>query len=296
MDRRFVGIGVIVVALLAMAILPGLVGRSVPGTAVVDPAVPVVGGCVLVPKGVRPAFDGGTGAGDAVRVPRAAPGDCGQPDAGRVVAVALNSSLPGSQDIGELNAASSRFCPTPSTVARRQFGATYQWRGDGARIDFEAALRLDVALVAAQPGDAAGPWLACVAASDNGPIAADLTQRSSWDPLASCLNAADLVFYRTAESVIDPVPLAESCALPHSAQLLGSWTNIAGTPAPSSYRLACREFAVHVTGMVDPTAGGQLEVDWAQSQGACVLATIDPTRTLDGSLYGIGDAALPWTR
>ncbi|MGI8416713.1 MAG: hypothetical protein ACR2P2_11035 [Nakamurella sp.] len=293
MDRRFVGIGVVVAALIAAAILPGIVGKSVIGAAVVDPAVPLVGGCVLARSGVTPGFSDGTNTGNTIRVPRAAAGDCSDPDAARVLAVALNAAVPGSQQVADYDAAWSRLCSTSAAAVGRHVGSPYEWKGDSSRIDFEADLQLQVALVAAQLGDADGPWLACIAQWNNNPIAADLSQPASWNQLASCLDAAGVADYRNAASD-EVVRSPGSCARPHLAQILGRSTDSAGEPAIDDFRTGCRDFAVQVTGMADPTAGGRLEVEWVPAESACLLVVVDASRTLTASLYGIGDAPLPW--
>lgn len=305
MDRRFVGIGVIVVALLAMAILPGLVGRSVPGTAVVDPAVPVVGGCVVAPNGVHPRFAGTVPGDISPVVPRASAGSCDSPNAARVLATTIGSDLIGPGDTvdsadlteDEYSYAQDRLCPDPVTLARPRISSSYQWQAGSVRVELGPVFRVQGALVAAESGASSGPWLACVAESWNSePLALDLTKAASWDELAACVDAAGLVAYRTGNAADDGTPESHSCTEPHVAQWIGGWRSTGGSPDVKSFQAACRGFAAHVTHMADPTAGGQLRPEWSRGMGTCLLTVVDPTRTLDGSLYGIGDAALPWTR
>lgn len=307
MDRRFVGIGVVVVALLAVAIVPGIVGKTVTGAAAFDPAVPVVGGCVVAPNGVQASFDGGTKGNIAPLVPRASVGPCNSANAARVLATSIGRVEFGFDPAGSTNIdtidvtpfdysnAEDRICPDPVTLVRPQIPTTYQWQSGSVRVELEPMVRLGGALVAAEPGAASGPWLACVAQSGNSePLAVDLTKPASWDDLAACLDAAGLASSRSP-TFSGMSPALNGCAGPHVAQILGGWGSTGGSPGPAGFQAACRGFAASVTQMADPTAGGQLRPEWSQGSGLCLLTVVDPTRTLRGSLYSIGDAPLPWS-
>ncbi|MDQ2846565.1 MAG: hypothetical protein M3Y77_09500 [Actinomycetota bacterium] len=307
MDRRIVGIGVVVAALLAIAILPGIVGKTVNGAAVVDPTVPAVGGCVVAPKGVQAPFDGGTKGNIARLVPRASVGRCDSAHAARVLATSIGRVEFGFDPAGSANIdtlditpfdysdAENRICPNPVTMVRPQIPTGYQWQSGSVRVELEPMVRLGGALVAAEPGAASGQWLACVAQSDSGePLAVDLTKPASWADLAACLDAAGLATSRSPIST-GMSPTLNGCAGPHVAQILGGWGGTGGSPGPASFQAACRGFAASVTQMADPTVGGQLRPEWSQGSGLCLLTVVDPTRTLSGSLYGIGDAPLPWS-
>ncbi|MGI8416712.1 MAG: hypothetical protein ACR2P2_11030 [Nakamurella sp.] len=306
MDRRFVGIGVVVAALIAAAILPGIVGKRVTGVAVADPTVPIVGRCLVVSALLQPRFDGGTKGNIAPLVPRASVGPCDSENAARVLATSIGRvefgyDPAGSPDIDAVDItpldysnAQQHICPDPLTLVRPPIPTSYRWESGSVQVELKPLVRLGGALVAAEPGAASGPWLACVAESENNePVAADLTKPASWDDLAACLDAAGLATSLRLATTLAPPPTA-GCAHPHAAQILGGWVSGDPPPTPASIQAACRGFAADITGMPDPTAGGQLDVEWSESMGLCLVAVVDPTKTLTGSLYGIGDAPLPW--
>ncbi|MDQ6656732.1 MAG: hypothetical protein M3Z00_00600 [Actinomycetota bacterium] len=308
MDRRYVGIGLVVAALLAIAVLPGVIGKAVTGAAAVDPTVPVVGGCVVAPNGVYAPFDGGTKGNVAPLVPRARVGPCNSAKAATVLATSVGRvefgfDQAGSTDIDtiaitsfEYSDAEDRICPDPVSMTRPHIPTSYQWQSGSVRVELEPMVRLQTALVAAEPQSASGSWLACVAQSGSGePLRVDLTKPAGWADLAACLDAAGLAASRSPISTSRWASF-DGCARPHVAQILGGWRSTGGSPGPASFQAACRGFAAAVTRMADPTAGGLLRPEWSQGSGLCLLTVVEPSkRTLTGSLYGIGEAPLPWS-
>ncbi len=297
MDRRLAGIGVLVVALLAAAVLPALIGRSVTGTATAARDVPVIGGCVLAPEGVMPtSIDPVRG----YRLPSARVGDCQAANAARVLGVTFGKSRPSSADPYTTE---TQVCDAALVNAYRVSGASvYAWKGSTTFAVVKPVVRLQSHLVLPD-ARTHSRWLACVAADDSGtPLALDLTRADSWGQLTSCLDVTGL---RAAEDNPYTIEIAVStgisCSEPHVAQILGIEDQTGGSLGPNDYTTVCTKYAKIVTRMPDPTAGGQLVVQglsaqaWAEGAGACLLVATDPSRTLTGSLFGIGAASLPWS-
>ncbi len=302
MDRRFVGIGLLVVALLAAAILPGLLGRRLTGTAAVEHGVPVVGGCVWAPNGVMPtAMDSSRGT---IRVAAGRAEDCTVPGAARVLGVTYGTYVPNGSWIAT-DSALTPWCDAKESSTEKLSGASsYIWKGPSGFIAFQPIVGLQGALVLASPGS--GRWLACVAADTAGqPLALDLNlnRPDSWGQLTGCLDPASLrvVVNHDQNTVTDAASLVTPCSVPHVAQVLGEEGQRGGSLTQTDHRTACAAYAKASTGMTDPTAGGQLVVrtvntaDQGTWSGSCLLVVADTTKTLTGSLYGIGNAPLPWT-
>ncbi len=282
MDRRLVGIGVVVVALLAATVLPALVGRNVTGTAIAAPDIPVVGDCVLAPDGVSPTrIDPVKGW----RLPSARVGDCLAANAARVLGLTFGKSVPPSADP---YTTSTQLCGVALVNAERLSGASvYTWRGSSTFAVVNSVDRLQGELVLSDPSvSTRSRWLACVAADDSGaPLQLDLTRADSWGQLTSCLDVAGI---RAAENnqypIGNAVVAAISCSQPHVAQFLGIEDQTGGALGPKDYTTVCTEYAKIVTGMPDPTAGGQLVVQglsteaWAEGVGACLLVAADRSR------------------
>ncbi|MGI8416714.1 MAG: hypothetical protein ACR2P2_11040 [Nakamurella sp.] len=295
MDRRFAGIGLVVAALLAAAILPGLTGRSTVGTPISAPDVPVVGGCVLAPDGVQPTainLRKGTLSMQPAQVAA-----CDVAGVARVLDVKFGRSLPAGEDP---YAWWSHSCDRALAAAEQHSGAsTYTWRGTSTFVELKPVFRLQSEMVGPVPGAASAGWSSCVAADyDGSAFAPDLTRSPSWGELTFCFSAEDL--RSSNESMTELSSGSSTCSQPHVAQILGEEGQSGGSLGAADYAAACLGFAQRVTGMADPTAGGQLVVRpstagaWARGLGSCVLIAADHTRTLTGSLYGIGDAPLPW--
>lgn len=297
MDRRFAGIGLVVAALLAAAILPGLTGRSTVGTPISAPDVPVVGGCELAPDGVQPTainLRKGTLSMQPAQVAA-----CDVAGVARVLDVKFGRSLPAGEDP---YAWWSHSCDQALAEAELHSGAsTYTWKGASKFIVLKPDYRLQSEMVGPLPGAADGSWSACVAAGEDGsPLGLDLTRPESWSQLTYCYHDKDLQIAQQNGPTFDLANGSSPCSEPHAAQILGEQGQSAGRLGLADYAAACLAFAQRVTGMTDPTAGGQLVVrpsaagDWANGSGRCVLVAADQSRTLTGSLYGIDDAPLPW--
>ncbi|MDQ6656733.1 MAG: hypothetical protein M3Z00_00605 [Actinomycetota bacterium] len=296
MDRRFVGIGLVVAALLAAAILPGLTGRSSVGTPMAAHDVPVIGGCVLAPDGVQPtAVDLRKGT---LRMQPARVAACDIAGAARVLDVKFGRSLPAGENP---YAWWSHSCDQALVVAEGGSGASsYTWWGATTFAVLKPVFRLQSEMVGPVPGATSAGWSSCVAADyDGSAVALDLTQSSSWSELTYCVAAGDLQRY-VGDPTYDIGNGASTCAQPHVAQVLGEQGQGGGVLKQAEYAAACLAFAQRATGMADPTAGGQLVVrpsgaaDWAHGSGRCLVVAADHNRTLSGSLYGIGAAPLPW--
>lgn len=331
--RRLTGAGVLAAVLLVAAVLPGITGRSVAGSALAVPveAAPEPGACAVA---LGPtANDDRSGAGDALgsagdemRYPTATFGPCTSSTVGEVVRV---------NDV---------FLP-PERLSVRQYLSTSGScvrAGDGAaRLAVPpagAATHAPVVwnLQVVATGVAIGPssrqraagqvWTAClVTASSRQPYDGSVRPyvASTWDeadaaerrgPLPAAFGLCSARYTRptTATGRVYRGSVAMSCADPHDAQTLG-WAKLdrdgdgdaaGAAPAPTDAELqeSCVTFAVAAVGTADPTFGGRLTVTgrWqagGRSFAECRVAVTEdpakPTGKLTGNVIGLGAGALP---
>ena len=113
---------------------------------------------------------------------------------------------------------------------------------------------------------------------------------SCWEQLSNS--------YATSQSV--------DCTTGHRAEVLGhkSLNTDSGAPLTAGEQRSCAQFAAHVTGMADPTAGGRLTIDVQVAEPAdaqpgvmvdawCVISPSSTTQYLYGPLLGLGKAPIP---
>lgn len=298
MNRRLAGIAVLTVAALTAAILPVLDGRRVVGSAE-RVSMPVAGDCLV---GVHSRWDQPpTTRSDSGWPPFALTtgtlGSCDQPGAGEVLAVDYGSAAASSVDASDYGRYESGVC-TPAikrVTERLTDGRDRVWRSGTLKIGFHPEVRLRGELAFPSPiTDSSGrSWAACYALTLTAAGAAPFVLRSvrPADDLGSCEGAV------AETGGLTTVP----CSEPHTAQVLGRAYMIFGAPTGEDYLAGCREFARYITGAGDPTANGQLTIrvrktfEWPQGPGICLAVVTDPSRTLSGSLYDVGDGPLPWT-
>ena len=150
-------------------------------------------------------------------------------------------------------------------------------------------------------------WLACLLVSPQGLVTGSsagvfaATARSN--PLALCHPGADVL-----------LDIAISCLRPHAMELLGWRVADESVGGQRPLDESCRELARRMTGMTDPSAGGELQVaaivthydvngvlqpgfgpgpHSELNRAACTVSRTG-SRLLDGTLTGLGDAPVPW--
>lgn len=303
MDRRIIGMTVLLLAVLAAVVTPGLTGRRTAGVAVRS-ADPVPGDCVRVatddPEG--PAAGGlGRGLPTAELVP------CSAPEAASVIARVPDAAAP-SATSPEAGAGLTSICTgSAAGLIRGWQGGVFRWSGDGLTVEMQAVLPVAGRPAGPGPGAAArgrtwGICYAVVGQSATGDPSLTVLPASGPPPASGLcyLNGAD-------ETAGDSLPLSDlsSCGEPHRAQILGTVTTVTsdaystdGYADPGDFRVICRDYLRQATGLSDITAGGALSVVATSSRGFggwCGLRTTDPGRTLSGSLLGLGTGAVPWT-
>lgn len=288
MDRRLAGIVLLLVGVLAVAILPELSGRGVVGSAQ-RVAVPLVGECVVVGQPSDSVADGRS-AGPMERLTGTL-GNCANPGAGLVIA-SRSELLLASASASDYSSTRAAFCTDALAAARGRAapGAGFVWQRCDVLIGESPQLRLEAEL-AVSPDVAGGPqWTVCYASDASGRPVPVLDAHTPLDAVGSCFRDV---------GAAAPSPIA--CSLPHTSQLLGTAGQIAGYPTSTDYRLACQDFAAVAMGVTDATAGGALRllsVDQTSPlgvQGQCRISVVDASRTLSGSIIGLGDRPLPWT-
>jgi hypothetical protein len=142
-------------------------------------------------------------------------------------------------------------------------------------------------------------WVACVVypefAPFSGSLAGSVRDGHAADSFATCL---------LVDADTDAVG---SCSPPHQTELFG-W--VRADAATGDLTAACVDLVDRLTGMADPTAGGQLVVALHGFEGrAPVTSAVGPAslkdrlscsvstagqRRLTSTLIGIGDKPLPW--
>jgi len=300
MDRRWAGIGVLVVALLAVAVLPKLDGRGIAGTAVRGPT-PVVGNCLNVASLDVPYA--ATNPIDGRQLPTGVVGPCSSENAGMLIAVAYDRRVPtatkpdaaagsGVTDRSAYDVEQNRLCESDPKLLLDAIGDRDQvvWTGEGGQqVGYLAARgQLDGVLVAS-PAGADRKWIGCVLATfDNtGTKPFSQTSARAADQLAAC-DSGKLKNYQPA-----------FCGQPHTSEVLGTAYMKMGAATRSDFEQACRAYAVHRIGSDGPVASGKIRIEvddggnWPG--GDCRVSVVDPARTLSGTVVGIGDGPLPWT-
>lgn len=290
MDRRMIGIAVLLVALLGVAVLPALAGRRTAGIAV-HAAVPVVGDCladVTSWADQEPVSVSDTGW-SKYSPSRASLGRCTDRGAGRVLSIRYGMTIGGPATGSSIQEQDARICdPAAQELRRSLAGPDTSWTSGNRQIDLRAVADPYVELIGA-PVTAVGQWVACVPFLDtaDGRQVLSLDGRDPMNELGDCRLSA------TSADFAD-------CATPHRAEVIGRAVLAFGSPERPDYAAACREFFRSTTGLADPaTVGFALEVrssdNWSQGPGDCLAVVADPARTLSGSLVGLRGAPVPWT-
>lgn len=296
MQRRVLGVIVLALTMLAALVVPGLQGRRIAGEGVRGPE-PLVGDCVLATS-PQPDLSSESVRSDR---PTAEPTDCSAAGAARVISRFARVEVPDAGP-GRSFVPFAAMCQGGVRALLEQWqGGAYTFRWDGGLINMGPAVRF--AGVPATPGAAAAErderWLVCAAVGTDGtgasvpdPMLQDgpdsrWTQCGTGDPA--------ILAVRGPASTSTLVP----CDTPHRWQLIGSSTGGRYDSAFEGPDLAamCSDYIRSVTGMTDPTAEGALRVRVVADHPMTARCVVDAqdSRTLSGSLLGLGDGPVPWT-
>lgn len=305
MDRRLLGVVMLVAAVVAVMAIPSLTGRRTSGTAVAVAfsGPPRVGQC-LAPD--RPAYwvvQPQTGSYvpqvplDTIRF-----ASCLGLIGGEIVSV-----WPTSSDPGFVTQAPRRNPCYPSTAAYaglQTVGRSTDFPGVPAvgPVLWRPSIGFDPLQIV--PGDAerrAGrDWVACLAIPSGhagyvGTLREAFTSGAMPIQFGSCWAGADL----------DQLPVAVRCDEPHPAQLLAKGRVLDQNPgSTAAVEQSCTELAGRIMHTTDPTRDGKLKVviDLPNNGGAettqppptvaCFVTTAGP-QELSSTLIGLADRPVP---
>lgn len=300
MDRRLAGIVLLIVALVAVIVVPSLTGRRVAGSAVatVFPDPPVAGDCLLAPfpidvrSGVPPEI--------AVTVTRF--GSCAGSIAGEVVAVWPNESsaqaAATSRRAGPCYQATATYAGLESTRRSTDLpGAPspgpVRWK---PTIGFEPYH----VIPSREERSAGRSWVACLAVPTGRPtyrgtLSDAFTTGSLPAEFGLCWEGDD----------IDRLPAPVPCTEPHTAELLATgWIRDRLAAPTELLDAACPAMAARLMRTDDPTRGGQLQIVsdrftadvFSRSDApltiGCVVSAAG-SQLLTGTLIGLGDRPAP---
>jgi hypothetical protein len=307
LDRRLIGTGLLVVALIVASLVPALQGRRVSGEPragdVPHPAT--IGACLRnldgqgpVPSGTRLGMDA-----DVRTV------DCSEPHDGEIIAVTSESSYlrdrtvnPAVADLNECFEIADRYVGIAHSMRR---GDRSPLLGSWDPPSSPGLAFLGPSNLHARAG---ADWLACVLLPPDrvtGSVAGLYAGAARRNPFAVC-HPDDGV----------RLGLAVSCRKPHPTEILGWRAADQNSDRQAELDESCRELAARMTGMTDPTAAGALHiraivvhldanglvqrgfppVPWDGTGLAFCTLGAEPPRLLIGTLTGLGDAPVPFVR
>ena len=303
MGTRRWGLTVIAAVLLGAVIVPQIPARTVAGSARMapSPGPPVIGDCVMQSMGGTEAMSGTQPiltAGSWVAFSAVPAVGCG--GGGRYGEVA--DVIPGDQ----AKALASQD-EAGTAIDLRCADAIHRYVGLGPSGEvpmFKSWMpAANVSPFVAGPSQlqasAGQSWVACIAAI----YGSDGQSMLYGQPLRNMfanghLTPALSVCVQTTDPTVSAVG---PCSQPHDEETLANTT---GTPATSAaLSSTCLALARAFTGMLDPTAAGQLKVyvtphpDTADAAGAvpqCAIASTNIHHKLVGPLIGLGTKAVPW--
>jgi len=301
MDRRPLGLGVLLVVLLAALVAPIFIGHRIGGTAiaVAIPAPPLVGDCLHDVR--RDPGSTGVAAGSPMVVP------CELPHRGEIITQTANVATAATNRPGGGQVSSLAAC---AKTAYWYLGVHPLDREGQRSVLLGAwwpAFAADFRLLRPSPLQlrVSHSWSACVMTSPHGLVSGSAARlyggapRKS--PIALCTATAEVVLH-----------VSVSCNRPHATEIVGWRVAEQSSANQESVDQSCTELAARLTGRADPSAGGALRVavvvirstdrlvheGWGPGhsgpfRAACTIGATGP-RLLTGSLSGIGDAPLPW--
>lgn len=303
MDRRVAGIVLLVVALVAVMVVPLLSGRRTAGSPVAMsfPLPPQIGDCLMAP------FPGAATAGVPPEIPVTATrfGPCTGVVGGQVVGFWPDRAAADAANVGVRTAwtgpcyrAAAEYAGLDSTGRSVDFPGVVAngpavWK---PTISFSPYLLV--------PGDeekrAGRSWTACVAVpTDRADYAGTLRAAFSTGEMpaefGSCWAGTDL----------DDVPNTEQCTRPHTAELVATGWIRNRVEAPTAViDQLCTDITGRILRTTDPTRGGELRlvVDRftsgmvSRQDSALVIGcflTSSGGQKLSGTLIGLGDRPVP---
>jgi hypothetical protein len=302
MDRRPVGVALVVVALAAVMVVPVLSGIRSTGTAVPIglPSPPAIGDCVA--RLPTDAPDPGQ-APPRVPMDRVLLGPCRGAIAGEVVAYwadeAALADAPRSRRAGPCYPPLARYAALTSDAS--SIDAVQPWLVEP--VSWRPTLAYQAFLIT--PTDlerrAGRAWSACVIGAAGG-------QEYRGSLAGSFGTGALPVGFGSCWAADASGQLAGpgDCAKPHTAQLLATgWTGPYGLSSDADVVSSCRRVAARVMETADPARGGQLTFvadrmgnlarGWNGNPSTlgCFVATAYQ-RQLVGLVNGIGEGSIPF--
>lgn len=314
MERRWTGVLVVVLALLAVAVFPKVTGRSVGGAAQATPvpAPPSVGDCRLEP-GKELGSDG-----FAVEYVTSELAPCQGRRFGEVVAVLQDGRRAPSRSAVS-GSSGSVVIDDPNRLACTD--AVWQYLGVSVAAGHTPLLADHWSPVAFAGASPIGPserqkasgqnWVACVLrVADTYGVSVSYTAstRNSYrtgnvpTAFAVCLDSVDLL-----------AGSAGTCAAPHRVEVFGATNTGRGGLTQALLDRSCRALVVQLTGLVEPTVGAALQVtaltthgfsepvtglgSATDQSGFAACAVIAPeNHQLGASLLGLGTRPVPWVK
>lgn len=302
MDRRVAGIVVLVLALLAVVVVPSISGRRVTGAPVAlrfaDP--PKVGDC---PQPLPPGSVYNNGSTPEVSAAAITFGPCSGPIGGEVVGVwptaaAAKADQSGSRRGGPCYRQAADF------AGLQPFGRTTDAFGDAldGSVYWKPTIGFDPINVVPAPLAAAGgqTWVACLVIPTKQPSYFG-TLRNAYvsgrlpDAFGLCWDGDDL----------DNAVTLLRCDQPHPAELLATgWIPDRSSTNTDEIDGSCRTVAGRIMRTADPTRQGAISIvadlvrrDGAQTPDAplavnCFATAVLPQQ-LSGTVIGLADGPLP---
>lgn len=302
MRRRLGGAIAIVMVIFALVVAGTLREHSVVGSPRLPADAVTAGACVgPIDQLTQHPVVAGTGKPDqswstaTYAFPVTELLSCGQPHAGRVLAVDYSTTPPTTAttpQMDELDAACQ--ADIDRMLAERGLTQVIDRQGPNV-ITWDPALQL--------VGRSFGPdrlarlagehWTACAMISIDGTL---------WGPddlmpgQCTAISALDeLAEPGTSDSpALDDAGERVGCYAPHRAQIVAIAASIGGTPTPNDLRNSCLVAAAHFIGVADPEYGGLLAARVIDTTLPLCLIHVAGSGNLDGSILNLRSAPLPW--
>lgn len=311
MDRRLLGVVMLIVVALVAVALPNRAGHRIFGTPQVAhvPGAPAEGSCVVAVDPL-PSLDEQSGGESPISYPSARYGACNGNIVGEVMSVDLTAhplekatinsyaSARWDCDLAEVNYVGSIG---PYDPARLSTPNIVGW-------DTNVVVQTTSVGPSAYQRAAGQSWTACIGGTGGtkayrGRLQNALRTGTLPAIFGNCLTAP-------VHSTNDVAGTAQlSCEAPHSAEVLGT-TQIYAAKTPAEIQESCAKLALRALRSADATRGGRLMVTAYSSNGvsgsragsvgaagsflACV-ASVQPPARLSGTLIGLGNGRLPLT-
>lgn len=274
----------LIVAVLGVLALTGLQGRLVAGVAV-HGAAPRAGECAVIePLPLTGQLS------DIVRrpLPVASWTPCPTASAASVIGTAAGGVLPpDATRIGYLELG-SRCRPVIDVWLRDQLGDTVPWVVPGSTLAFRPLTEVTASPALLPDGSGDGVCFLRRTAGGDGPVQPVVVDPAHpGDALGYCTTSA-------SDRTVVP------CDRPHRAEFFADVLLMRSNLAVNSRSVdGCASYLSVATGRTDPTLAGALAVisDPLEGRGRapslCGLGVVQSTRSLTGSLLGLGDGPPP---